>query len=167
MGARNSTTRKAVKYSASGAIESCVFCNIVSGVDPQATSILTKNSTVSAFHPRHPSASGHILVVPNHHVQHIHSMEPGPASVLLLQQMKQMGMECARQQVPNIQEDECHLLFHAPPFNSVDHLHLHVHIPPYTTFWKSLTFTPGWPWCTSFETVLASMGGDDSTSSKL
>jgi len=160
MGARNST-RKAVKYnSITGAIESCVFCNIVSGKDPQATSIIAKNAFVSAFHPRHPSATHHILVVPNHHVQHISALEPGEISIELLQQMRLLGLQCAKKEVPGIQESECRMVFHAPPFNSVDHLHLHVHIPPYNTWWKDFTYTPGWPWCTSFETLYNRMGGD-------
>jgi diadenosine tetraphosphate (Ap4A) HIT family hydrolase len=167
MGARSSSTRKAVTYTASGAIEHCIFCNIVSGIDPQATSIIAKNSQVSAFHPRHWSASHHILVVPNHHVQSVASLQPGAESLALLREMKAFGLECARAEIPNLQVNDCRLVFHVPPFNSVDHLHLHVHVPPYTSWWKDWTYTPGWPWCESFDALYARCGGVSSCESKM
>ena len=162
MGARN--TRKAVTYNRSGAVESCVFCNIVSGADPQATSIITKTATVSAFHPRHPSATHHILVVPNHHVQNIATLQPGRTSRALLREMKDLGLKCAQTERPGVTENDCRLVFHKPPFNSVDHLHLHVHVEPYITWWKDFTYTPGWPWCESYEALYTRMGGGDGDS---
>jgi diadenosine tetraphosphate (Ap4A) HIT family hydrolase len=153
MGAAKSTTRKAVTYNSAGHVESCVFCNIVAGSDPQATSIIGRTPKVSAFHPRTPSASNHILVVPNEHIQNISTIKPGPTSSALLREMKQFGLQCVQEEEPSIQEKDCRFVFHRPPFNSVDHLHLHVHVEPYVTKWKKLTYAPGWPWCESYDSL--------------
>ena len=157
MGSTSSRTRKAVTYNSAGKLESCVFCNIVSGSDPQATAIVAKNNTVCAFHPRHPSATHHLLVVPNEHIQNIATLRPGPASTALLREMKDFGLQCVKEEVPGISEQDCHFVFHKPPFNSVDHLHLHIHVEPYINWWKAFTFTPGWPWCESYETLYSRM----------
>jgi diadenosine tetraphosphate (Ap4A) HIT family hydrolase len=161
-----SLVRKAVRYSAAtGEVQSCVFCNIVRGDDPQSTALIAETRAVAAFLPRRQDgARDHILVVPKHHVRNLSSLKVGdPAHLRMLRDMKRHGMTCARARHPDVVDDAAYrLVFHVPPFNSVDHLHLHVFLPPFDNFWKDFTYTGGWPWCESFEHVWQRMGGDDS-----
>lgn len=158
----SSVVRKAVRYSASGEIESCVFCNIVAGTDPQSTQLIGETENVAAFLPRRrDGARDHILVVPKDHVQNLSSLRAHDLLHLrMLRDMKRFGMECARKRHPGISDESVYrLVFHVPPFNSVDHLHLHVFLPPFDNFWKNFTYTGGWPWCETFDHLWERMGG--------
>ena len=50
-------------------------------------------------------------------------------------------------------DDDVRMVFHAPPFNSVDHLHLHVFHGDFISRYKNFSYTPGWPWCKSYDAV--------------
>ena len=160
-----SFVRKAVRYSsATGEVESCVFCNIVRGDDPQSTQLIGETQSVAAFLPRRQDgARDHILVVPKHHVKNLSSLRVGdPAHLRMLQDMKRHGLALARARHPDVAGDDAYrLVFHVPPFNSVDHLHLHIFLPPFDNFWKDFTYTGGWPWCETFEHLWQRMGGDN------
>ena len=164
----SSYVRKAVRYSsATGEVESCVFCNICRGDDPLATQILSETDSVAAFLPRREDgARDHILVVPKHHVRNLSSLIPhDPEHIRMLRDMKEHGLACARARHPDVHDDSAYrLVFHVPPFNSVDHLHLHIFLPPFDNWWKNFTYTGGWPWCETFDHLWERMGGDGGAS---
>jgi diadenosine tetraphosphate (Ap4A) HIT family hydrolase len=54
-------------------------------------------------------------------------------------------------------DDDVRMVFHAPPFNSVDHLHLHVFHGDFISRYKNFSYTPGWPWCKSYDAVFAQL----------
>jgi hypothetical protein len=45
--------------------------------------------------------------------------------------------------------------FHAPPYNSIDHLHLHALHLPFSGWWDRMTFMKGAPWTASAEEAVA------------
>jgi hypothetical protein len=48
------------------------------------------------------------------------------------------------------------LSFHAPPWNSIDHLHLHAQLTPHVSAWDRVAFMRGHvPWNTPFDAVYA------------
>jgi diadenosine tetraphosphate (Ap4A) HIT family hydrolase len=51
--------------------------------------------------------------------------------------------------------DNVKLVFHMPPFNSVDHLHLHVLAPvPSMGWYGKLKYWENTPWCESWQSIV-------------
>ncbi|CAF1106090.1 unnamed protein product [Didymodactylos carnosus] len=44
--------------------------------------------------------------------------------------------------------------FHAPPYNSIDHLHLHAIYKPFVNLWSSIQYSNNKSWCKSLEHVI-------------
>ena len=192
MGASSSKAKqKHVEYDpATGDVVSCLFCNIVAGDDPQSTQMIAQTDDVAAFHPRTPSARHHILVVPKRHVKNLKSLKEGKESLDMLQKMRALGLkllgEERRREVGaataaaaavsaasrggggtrKAGDGDVRLVFHVPPFNSVDHLHLHVFEGPFNSRYKNWSYTPGYPWCEGFASVWARMGGGGGTEAR-
>ncbi|XP_030628033.1 histidine triad nucleotide-binding protein 3-like [Chanos chanos] len=94
--------------------ESCIFCTISSGQDPNA-SILHSDDDVVCFWDIYPAAPQHYLVVPKKHIVNCAALDKHDVS--LDQRADQRLLFCSR------------LGFHLPKFTSVGHLHLHVLAP--------------------------------------
>jgi histidine triad (HIT) family protein len=100
----------------------CIFCQIISGKAP--STILLRDSLVTAFRDTHPIASTHILVVPNRHIDSLNDIEAGDAE--LLGHMVLVAKQLARQE--GIAEKGYRLIINtgAHAGQSVFHLHLHL-----------------------------------------
>ena len=60
----------------------------------------------------------------------------------------------------NIEEGGEHtkiFCFHAPPWNSIDHLHLHCIRTPFAGLFQRIKYTPGSLWCVAHEEVRESL----------
>ena len=100
----------------------CIFCQILSGEAP--STILLRDSLVTAFRDTHPIASTHILVVPNRHIDSLNDIEAGDAD--LLGHMVLVAKQLAWQE--GIAEKGYRLIINtgAHAGQSVFHLHLHL-----------------------------------------
>jgi hypothetical protein len=49
------------------------------------------------------------------------------------------------------------LLYHVPPFNSIDHLHLHAFAHPFDTIARRVKYLPGTPWCITHDRLVAKL----------
>lgn len=54
-------------------MENCIFCQIVNQTLPGY--IISQNEFVTAFLDIHPVSKGHVLVVPNMHVEKLHAVD--------------------------------------------------------------------------------------------
>ena len=67
----------------------------------------------------HPRSVFHHLTIPKRHVCSVHEVTPG--DLPLLKHMRTVSRQFARDKGV-----DASLIFHVPPFYSIDHLHLHV-----------------------------------------
>ena len=141
----------------------CVFCLIVSR-QPGMTAVLAESASCVAFSPRTPDAKEHVLVVPKKHLTSARSL--GPEHVTLLEDMRKLGLEALHVQATVISIPP-RLVFHVPPFNSINHLHLHVLRPPFAGWYENIKFTSGFPWCTSYHSVMSKLQGQTHKRTKL
>lgn len=158
---------------------SCLFCTIASG-GSAANTLWYEDELCAVFVPRTPAASLHFLVVPRTHVGTVRSLDAG--HVPLLDRMRDIGaatlaahddavatgaLKLTGRMRPPPRDAEagatahtraalppaCKLLFHVPPFSSVEHLHLHALRPPYAGAFDRLSFWAGTPWCATWAAV--------------
>ena len=57
----------------------CVFCDIVNG--GQTGRVLYRDDRVTAFRDAHPSATTHILIISNRHIESLNDLQPGDISL--------------------------------------------------------------------------------------
>ena len=62
-------------------MENCIFCKIIN--QQQHGYIISQNESVTVFLDIHPVTEGHVLVVPNEHVEKLHDMN-NPETVTAL-----------------------------------------------------------------------------------
>lgn len=103
-----------------------IFGKILRGETPAA--VLAERPDMMVFRDAYPNAPLHDLVIPKRLIPSIFELEA--ADLPLLYDMKQMALEQVERQAPEaFENNDYRLVFHVPPFNSVDHLHLHVIAP--------------------------------------
>eukprot|EP00736_Rhodelphis_marinus_P001418 Rmarinus@m.15134 len=151
---------KGVTRGANGEVLECLFCDIVSGKEAQRGGTRVAHSTDDCvvFPTIKPQGRYHMLAVPREHIDNTDALRTTHEAVLL--SLKEEGSECLRRVVEkNGDQFDPNLVsfsFHAPPFNSIEHIHLHVIYGPLRTWWSDIIHTPApWkPWCSKYEDVL-------------
>mmetsp|Transcript_20147 Transcript_20147/g.26149 ORF Transcript_20147/g.26149 Transcript_20147/m.26149 type:complete len:150 (+) Transcript_20147:270-719(+) len=145
--------------------KSCTFCRVVSGRSPRR-SLMYQDDQVSAFKAKYPRSTSHVLVATNEHILQTDIFKPrftlsdfyrekepvywfhtfvSPEYQTLLRKMAMIG----RRVCPNGE-----LVFHVPPFNSIEHLHLHCITGKYQNVYREIAHTPGYPWCVHIDVLL-------------
>ena len=135
---------------------SCIFCDIIKN---KVRPTLAQSKNCAMFASSRPVAAKHFLVVPLKHVGNIKTL--GAQHVGLLEEMQWLAEKTLREESHEFSAmKQARLVFHKPPFNSVEHLHLHCIVPPFANFWKDISFRPQLPWCTSLVDLIHKCKGD-------
>ena len=119
--------------------------------------ILAETNELLAFVDRSPqSETLHALIIPKRFIPTIVELEPTPDSIQLLYDMEQLGQELLqRYQCCNRQQNDYRMVFHVPPYNTVDHLHLHVLCNrDLSVFGRTVKYVYDTPWCISLSTLV-------------
>ncbi|TRY57028.1 hypothetical protein DNTS_023936 [Danionella cerebrum] len=115
--------------------DSCVFCVIAKGEDPE-TEILAQDEEIICFKDIYPVAPFHFLVIPRKHIHSCLSLSTDHIS--LVQRMAKMGREVLKAN-NCVDFQDISLGFHVPPYITVPHLHLHV-LAPFSQLFKWAIF---------------------------
>jgi diadenosine tetraphosphate (Ap4A) HIT family hydrolase len=144
----NNVLKKGVTYDPNtGDVLSCLFCRISSHQEPGK--IVYEDTNFVAFKTIAPVTEAHILITPRKHIQNLSSLS-GPTDALLVKELVRIGRLCLGSEA-----DNARYCFHAPPWNSIDHLHLHAIAKPGTMdFLGMLKYSPESYWCKSAEAVI-------------
>jgi histidine triad (HIT) family protein len=118
----------------------CIFCKIICG--EAEASLVYRDEMVTAFMDLHPVNPGHVLLVPNRHVQYLSELEPEIGG-----QMFKMAMRVAN--AVRIAGVKCegvnlHLADGEAAGQEILHSHLHI-IPRYAVDGFGLKFGPNYP----------------------
>mmetsp|Transcript_10618 Transcript_10618/g.15910 ORF Transcript_10618/g.15910 Transcript_10618/m.15910 type:complete len:155 (-) Transcript_10618:107-571(-) len=117
---------KGVRYNIDGSIKHCLFCDFCSKT--QFKNLLHDDDLCVAFQPLKTAGVQHILVVPKHHIKTVKEFSSGEW-IDLAMHMGQVGRDLleffAQEQSRTLEDENLRMLYHRPPFNSIDHLHLH------------------------------------------
>lgn len=144
--------RKGVTYAADNAVVDCLFCRIIAGKE-QSTMVKPSipHPDLLAFFTINPSTDCHILVTPRLHIQNVDALTKH--DIPLLEDMQRFGNSLLTTE----QQKDSLLVFHLPPWNSIDHLHLHVIANRSTmSFFNGyFKYLPGTAWCNTIDTVIA------------
>ena len=119
--------------------------------------ILAETNDLLAFVDRSPqSKTLHALIIPKRFIPTIVELEPTPDSIQLLYDMEQLGQELLqRYQCCNQHQNDYRMVFHVPPYNTVDHLHLHVLCNrDLSVFGRTVKYVYDTPWCISLSTLV-------------
>mmetsp|Transcript_40993 Transcript_40993/g.60187 ORF Transcript_40993/g.60187 Transcript_40993/m.60187 type:complete len:203 (+) Transcript_40993:51-659(+) len=130
-----------------------VFGEILRKTIPSHT--YSESSTLYAFRDRTPRANLHALIIPKRWIETIRELIPSDLD--LVTSMKEMALDVIRKEQPDaFKANDYELVFHVPPFNSVDHLHLHVLAPAseMSVWMRYGKYRVGTPWCVSVDYVL-------------
>ena len=114
--------------------------------------ILDETNNLLAFVDRSPqSPTLHALIIPKRYIPTIRDLSP-PTDLSLLCEMEQLGQRLvSRYQCPA----EYRMVFHVPPYNTVDHLHLHVLCNrDLSLFGRTVKYVYDTPWCISLPTLI-------------
>ena len=132
-------------------LHSCVFCRIIEG--KEEAKVLNTTENVIVFRDKWAGGKVHLLAIPKAHIRDVDHL--GPADVPLLNEMKEAGM-AALENEPIVEDpSKALLVFHCPPYNSVNHLHLHFVIDPLEgRSWK-YDVTVGMTWVRTFDAQVA------------
>jgi len=144
---------KGVTYESGGRVLECIFCDIIAKRSPAA--IIFEDNEIIVFKTIQPATpSLHALVVPKMHIRNVNSLTREHVS--LLETMRSIGREVL--QKGGFDETDSRMVFHVPPYNSIDHLHLHViATQSKMTFLSSLKYYAGLPWCDSIDNRLSKL----------
>ncbi|KAI9145185.1 HIT-like domain-containing protein [Paraphysoderma sedebokerense] len=105
--------------------------------------MLVKDSNITVFHDIAPSASTHLLAIPNAHIPNLNSLKGSDDDINLLKNMMEIGRKLLIEKF-GAKDDEIRLGFHLPPFNTVQHLHLHILKLPLNSTKERIFFEPHW-----------------------
>ena len=132
-----------------------VFGRILEGQQP--CRVLRESSDLLAFVDRKPRAPLHALVIPKQYIPTVMSLTNQQEDLLLVQDMQDMALDLLREYAPDaLQTGDYRLVFHIPPFNSVNHLHLHVLAPvsDMQPYFRHVKYAKNTRWSVSLERVL-------------
>ena len=115
----------------SGSLIDCLFCNIIKRTEPGT--IVHECDLFSAFHTIRPYTDIHVLMCPKKHIQSC-SVLSTENDAKLVEDMVQSSYDLMKKTF-GLNKEEVLLVFHVPPFNSIDHLHLHVIGNPENMSW--------------------------------
>ena len=147
----NLIVRKGVSYNVNNEVVSCLFCRIVKREEP--ADILFDSETTSVFKTIAPYTSAHYLVVPKKHIPNVASLTPNDLDTII--ELKQVAEKVLSDNEAN-QGGNSRLVFHVPPFNSIDHLHLHaIGNTRELSFWGHFKYTAGLVWCEGVDSVIS------------
>ena len=131
-----------------------VFGKILRGELPAA--VVEETADMLVFQDIHPAAPLHDLIIPKRRIATVYDLTA--ADVPLLLEMHRLALHLLQTQQPAaFESDDYRLVFHIPPFNSVDHLHLHVIAPAsqMDRFRQVKYCETEVRWCTRMDTVVA------------
>ena len=138
-----------------------VFGKILRGELP--TRYRDESPDLLAFRDKTPRAPTHILVIPKRFIESMFDLTH--EDIPLLYESKEMAIRMLQREQPEAWErGDYRLVFHAPPFNSVDHLHLHVLAPAsdLSVFHRTVKYRYDTRWCVSLDRVIARLEADRS-----
>jgi diadenosine tetraphosphate (Ap4A) HIT family hydrolase len=110
---------------------------------------------VLAFEDIHPRADLHALVIPKRYIPTVFDLTPNDLN--LLEEMRDTALRVLHVHQPEAyRTGDYRLVFHVPPYNSVNHLHLHVLAPASTMRWfyAWIKYNPRTRWCTDWAAVV-------------
>ena len=132
-----------------------VFGQILRGEIP--TVMVAETNDLLMFQDIHHRAPMHDLIIPKQYIPSVFELDK--SNLPLLYEMRDLALQKLQQKQPvAFRNKDYRLVFHVPPFNSVDHLHLHVVAPAsqMTLFRRFIKYSPrDYRWCVSLETVLS------------
>lgn len=103
-------------------MDSCPFCRIARGEDPEAVVVYENDSTV-AFSPLAPATRGHLLVVPKAHTPRVWDLKPDDASAVMATVVRVADAVRLSLNPPGLNVIQSN---GAKATQSVDHVHFHV-----------------------------------------
>jgi diadenosine tetraphosphate (Ap4A) HIT family hydrolase len=113
-----------------------------------------ETATLLAFEDIRPRARLHALVIPKRFIPTVFDLSP--ADLGLLEEMRESALRVLETHQPAaLRDGDFRLVFHIPPYNSVNHLHLHVLAPASLMGWfySWVKYNPRTRWCTDWEAV--------------
>lgn len=121
------------------------FGSILRGEAP--AKVYTETATLLAFADRSPQADLHALIIPKREIGSVFDLRPSDLPLLY-------ELENVAHELLVAYEGNGRLVFHVPPFNSVQHLHLHVLSDRGLTWAGRTEYWYETRWCTSWESVV-------------
>jgi diadenosine tetraphosphate (Ap4A) HIT family hydrolase len=118
-----------------------------------------ETDTLLTFEDVRPRAPLHALVIPKRFIPTVFDLSP--ADLGLLEEMRAAALRVLEVHQPSaLRDGDFRLVFHVPPYNSVNHLHLHVLAPVSQMSWiyTGIKYNPRTRWCTDWETVHKRLG---------
>lgn len=144
---------------------STVFGDILRGQAPAI--VLAETDTLLAFQDRTPRADLHALIITKNEMGSVFDLNESHLD--LLHDMKDLADSLLEQgqgkgkSSDTDNDKSSRLVFHVPPFHSVNHLHLHVLAPVSSMSWYGkLKYWEGTRWCASWQSIvdrLENVGG--------
>lgn len=134
-----------------------VFGRILDGSIPCCPIMETEDLLV--FYDKYPKAQFHALVIPKTFIKSVKHLRPD-RHLSIVEGMTQLALEVIDLKLPEIAiKKDYMLVYHVPPFNSVDHLHLHILAPSseMSPVFRNIKYQPGTFWCMDADTVLYSL----------
>jgi diadenosine tetraphosphate (Ap4A) HIT family hydrolase len=128
--------------------------------------VLGETNDLLAMVDRSPqSIRLHALIIPKRYIgtildlsfqnapisSHHHHQEDIVEDVALLYQMRELGLELVQRYQC---EDDYRMVFHVPPYNSVDHLHMHVLCNADLSMLGRVKYYYDTRWCISWDTLM-------------
>ena len=137
-----------------------VFGQILRGDLPSRT--LAESDRLVVLEDIHPKAPLHALVIPKAYIGSV--MDLRQSDVEWLQESRDLALHLIQQHHPvAFASGDYRLVFHIPPFCSVQHVHLHVLAPLSQLSWydRYIKYRPQTRWCIAMEQVMLRLQGDN------
>lgn len=132
-----------------------VFGRILDGSLPCCP--IVETDELLAFYDKYPKADFHALVIPKRYIPTVKHLHPD-FHRSIIEQMHHLAFDIIRQKLPpSVTENmDYRLVYHIPPFNSVNHLHLHILAPSskMNPLFRNVKYQTNTFWCIEAEKVL-------------
>lgn len=130
-----------------------VFGQILRGESPSV--VLGEGADWLSFQDIQPRARLHALIIPKRYISDVFALTPD--DLPLLYRMREEAERLVHEWEPvAAKQGDYRLVFHVPPFNSVDHLHLHVLAPAslMSGFYRLVKYRTRSRWSVSLDSVV-------------